>query len=372
MQRDLIVFGEDWGGLPSSTQHLVTHLAKHRRVLWVNSIGLRRPRMGWHDVKRLCQKLTAARQQSIQPSDSAMLAGVFSPMTIPAPKHHWERKLAARLISSQLKPELDRLGFNDPILWTSLPTAVDVAGQLGDRHLVYYCGDDFSALAGVDHATVRLREKQLLEQADLVMVASRSLVNKHLPHRTRLLEHGVSFERFSTPTPRAKDMPNDGRPIAGFYGSLSEWLDIELLEATIKQRPHWHFVFIGKPVVNMQKLAVLSNTHFLGERPHDVLPCYSQHWNASLLPFRNNAQIRACNPLKLREYLATGTTVISTPFPALNEYQSLVHSVTNAQEMAQALDACEHKQYDRRLVNAVAKHDWAIIAQQANEWLDAL
>jgi len=42
--RDLIVFGEDWGSHPSSTQHIVSHLAANRRVLWVNSLGLRRPK----------------------------------------------------------------------------------------------------------------------------------------------------------------------------------------------------------------------------------------------------------------------------------------------------------------------------------------
>lgn len=52
MNDDLIVFGEDWGGLPSSTQHLVRHLAPSRRTLWVNSIGLRRPRMTATDLGR--------------------------------------------------------------------------------------------------------------------------------------------------------------------------------------------------------------------------------------------------------------------------------------------------------------------------------
>ena len=33
--RDLIVFGEDWGAHPSSTQHLIRHLAPGRRVVEV-------------------------------------------------------------------------------------------------------------------------------------------------------------------------------------------------------------------------------------------------------------------------------------------------------------------------------------------------
>ena len=41
----MIVFGEDWGAHPSSTQHLMTRLAGDRDILWVNSIGLRRCQM---------------------------------------------------------------------------------------------------------------------------------------------------------------------------------------------------------------------------------------------------------------------------------------------------------------------------------------
>ena len=52
MTSDLVVFGEDWGGLPSSTQHLFTHLGLGRKVLWVNSIGLRKPRLTIADCKR--------------------------------------------------------------------------------------------------------------------------------------------------------------------------------------------------------------------------------------------------------------------------------------------------------------------------------
>ena len=47
--RDMIVFGEDFGGLPSSTQHLVKHLPKMRKIIWVNSIGLRQPKLNRND-----------------------------------------------------------------------------------------------------------------------------------------------------------------------------------------------------------------------------------------------------------------------------------------------------------------------------------
>ncbi|MCW1890380.1 hypothetical protein OK016_18545 [Vibrio chagasii] len=143
--RDLIVFGEDFGGLPSSTQHLVRQLAKTHKVLWINSIGFRQPRLSVKDVTRAFNKLfgkTNAITQNM--SDSAGLNNikVANLRTILAPASYASRKLAAQMMMlQQLKPMIEELNLQDPILWTSLPTAVDLCGIWVSSAVVYYCGD---------------------------------------------------------------------------------------------------------------------------------------------------------------------------------------------------------------------------------------
>ncbi len=374
MARDLIVFGEDWGGLPSSTQHLVRRLAHDRKIVWVNSIGLRRPRPGLGDLKRAWRKLAVPRNTA-RPASEKLPGRQFHlvhPRTLPAPRCRPSRYLSAKLLESQVRPVAERAGLRDPILWTSLPTAVDMAGRLGESALVYYCGDDFSALAGVDHDTVAQREAELSAKADVILAASDQLMGRFPAHKTRLLPHGVDYALFADPAPRAMDLPDDGRPIAGFYGSLSEWLDQDLLLSLITRLPDWHFVFIGKAVVDLSRIAGFDNVHLLGERPHEQLPSYSQHWTASLLPFVNNAQIRASNPLKLREYLAAGRPVVSTPFPALLPYRNLVSSVSDAGQMAAALENARLQDNDKKRRNAVAEHTWEARAARLSDWLEAL
>lgn len=384
MKHDLIVFAEDWGGLPSSTQHLVCHLAKQRKVVWVNSIGLRRPGFGWRDIKRalnkLCGNTLIHANSNAMDKDTKVLPDdnfhIVYPRTLPAPRSRPERWLAARLLVSQIKPVVLKAGLQSPILWTSLPTAVDLAGQLGESALVYYCGDDFSALAGVDHDTVIRREKELVEKADLILSASEKLYQKFPFSRSFLLPHGVDYSLFSKPAPRAADLPDDGRPVAGFYGSISAWLDINLLQATIQKMPHWHFIFIGKPVIDTRTLTAFSNVQLLGERAHHQLPSYSQHWTASLLPFVNNAQIQSCNPLKLSEYLAAGRPVISTAFPAVEKFRGLIQIANNSEAMIEALNASQHvgnlPTFSDTLRHTVSKNSWAARARQTSRWLEML
>jgi len=380
MAKDLIVFGEDWGGLPSSTQHLIRQLMlkADRKVIWINSIGLRKPRFSRKDLGRLWQKITAGATAAKQVDPDVQLLPdqkkfrVVNPKTIPVPEGRIQRQVAAQLLVWQIKPVMRKMGIKQPILWTSLPTAVDVAGRLGESALVYYCCDDFSALTGVDHQVVRQRECQLVQQAELILAASASLYQKFPPLKTQLLSHGVDYTLFATPCNRASDLPDDNRPIAGYYGSISDWLDFALLEQVIQCLPDWHFVFIGEQHVDCSSLTKYPHVHFLGPRAHHQLPSYVQHWTASLFPFVDNAQIRACNPLKLREYLAAGKPIVSTCFPALKEYQDLIYQIETPQQMVTALNDARHHSIPSHARVAVATESWQSRAEQLSTYLEAL
>jgi len=386
-KRDLIVFGEDWGGLPSSTQHLISHLSKDRKILWVNSIGLRQPTLSVNDINRAFNKIFSKKINSsniasdsftrIPPRSVSDLKEdnnfvVVNPKTIPAPKSPTSRWIARSLLLMQLNPIIKKMKLESPILWISLPTAVDLCGHLGESSLVYYCCDDFKSLAGVDHETVAKRETEALEKAKLVLTSSHSLLNAFPKEKTLFLPHGVDFDLFSTPTPIAKDLPNDGKPIAGFYGSISKWFDIELVKKAISYLPHWNFVFIGKIEIDVSSIASFKNTYFLGPKDHQLLPTYSQHWTASLLPFIKNRQIEACNPLKLREYLATGTPVISTDFAAIKEYKNVIKIVENGYDMVDALEDSIFDNNKEIRKMSVSNQTWTFRSKQVSTWLGNL
>ncbi len=372
MKRDLIVFGEDWGGLPSSTQHLIKRLMPNYRVIWINSIGLRQPRICWRDLKRACIKLLSLFKSSPKTmvSEEGSSPLILKPITIPAPAHPVTRKLACWLLKLQLKPVFTRLGIDQPVVWTSLPTAVDFCDTLKPEHLIYYCGDDFSALAGVDHQTVARHEARLIEHADLILAASPTLASRFPSHKTQLLPHGVDLSLFTSPASRADDLPHDGKPVAGFYGSLSSWLDYDLLYRVASHMPDWHFVFIGKQECDIGAIRSLPNVHLLGPKPHAELSRYSQHWQVSLLPFRDTPQIRACNPLKLLEYLAAGQPVLSTCFPAAQAMSAQLHLVRDTGEMIRTLQLLRHPEQQPK--PDLNNHSWDARAAQLKVMMERL
>jgi glycosyltransferase involved in cell wall biosynthesis len=374
MTADLIVFGEDWGRHPSSTQHIVRRLARGRRVLYVNSIGMRRPRLTLSDMGRAARKLRAAfgRDQTVR-SELPEGLSILAPLALPWPGNRLARHISAVMLSRALNRAMDRKGFDRPVVWTSLPTAFDTIAKLDGRATIYYCGDDFSALAGVNHKPVAALERQLAERADLILAVTPALAAKFPASKTVLMPHGADIDLFRNPAPRAADLPS-GRPIAGYYGSIAEWLDIPLLETVARQMPDWDFVFIGDNRHPVDRLAALPTVRFLGARPHHELPSYSQHWDVALLPFLDTSQIRACDPLKLREYLATGRPVVATPFPAVEAYGSLVATERSPERFAAAIRASlkEPAGSGLRRIDHVANDTWEARAAEAAAVIDGL
>ncbi len=332
MNRPLVVFGEDWGRHPSSTQHLITRLAATKDVIWINSIGLRRPKLSFADMNRAADKISrmlkpSTTQQLKQPLPKRM--SIISPRVISWPDSRFSGLFNRFSLSRQIRAELDRRNLKNPIIWTSLPSSIDIIDAFPSLPVIYYCGDDFSALDGVDHAPVKRMEDRLSGRANIIFAASDVLSKKFSAAKTIALPHGVDLNLFQMPMPCPNDMPcpkdmPDGSKIAGFYGSLSNWIDVEAIAKTAHAMQDWTFVLIGAIRTDLTVLKSLSNVKFLGEKFHHELPAYVQHWNVSLLPFKDTPQIQACNPLKLREYLSVGTPIVSTYFQALAPYADLV------------------------------------------------
>ncbi|MBK8175957.1 MAG: glycosyltransferase [Rhodospirillales bacterium] len=379
MSAPLVVFGEDWGAHPSSTQHLVRELAGSRAVVWVESIGLRRPRATLHDMRRAAQKLLAVArggrsadraEDGKADSRDMRLFHRLAPLAVPAASGRAARYLNRLLLGRAVRRALRRHRLERPILWISLPTAVDVIGSIGERAVVYYCGDDWGALDGVDHTPVCRCEAELQNKADVILAASPALAARFPPHKTVVVPHGVDLRRFGDRQPRAADFLA-GTPVAGFFGSLSAWIDVPLIAAAAAALPDWRFLLIGPVRSDVSSLRALPNVDIVGPRPHAALPGYVQHWDVSLLPFRDTAQIRACNPLKLREYLAAGAPVVATDFPALDGYRDLVEVASTPEAFVAAIrraGAEGRLRAAQRLVR-VTDESWSVRARQVEEIL---
>ncbi len=364
--KELIVFGEDWGRHPSSSQHIINTIADQFDVQWVNSIGLRKPGINARDFKRIAEKAVQRFGQKTQ-SHTTVSAPfpVIKPLVWPLAENRAIKQLNRLSLSQQLPK---KAAFR--VAWLALPSAVDYLDTIDADLVVYYCGDDFSGLAGVDHQRVAQCEKVLAERADLIFCASPAMATRFPANKTHIVSHGVDFNLFSEPT--ANPYPeSDSRSKIGFYGSLNNWLDQALLVELANARKQIDFYLIGRQDCDVSALNHCDNVIMRPAVPHHELAQYVQHWDAALLPFVDNEQIRACNPLKLREYMAAGCPVISSDFPAAHQYPCHVSIANNIAEWLEAIDAfCllnnQHRlQFKKMAQQKMKSESWQRRGQQA-------
>jgi hypothetical protein len=364
-QQDIVYISNAWpGDNKTSAHHIAEELAKTNRLLYVEASGQRAPRVSARDYKKIINKLRNAWNPPREISKNIYL---YSPLILPFHKHAVVRRINNRLLKLFMKRSSRRLSFKNPILWIVLPHYASVIGKVRAKGIVYYCVDDYASQPNVDADALREMECKVLEHADVVFAVSEELVNnKRKKHPSVYLStHGVDVDHFARArnggTPLPPDIADIRRPIAGFFGLIEDWIDLDLVGYLSESLPDVSFVFIGSVVQPIGKLAERGNVHFLGHKPYDVLPDYLRGFDVALLPYKLNNQVIQSNPKKLREYLSGGKPVVSVRVREVERYADVV-SIADGREqfrdmVARAVTEDSPEASERRAAS-VATESW--------------
>jgi glycosyltransferase involved in cell wall biosynthesis len=364
----VIYFGNDWfADNRTSSHHVARQLARHTRVLYMEVPGLRPPQMTSRDVRRIATKLTRALRRHVAEDGRIVVR------TLPQlPWHHSAlARSANRMFSAaSVAAALRRERMTRPIVWCTVPIVANLVGLIPKSLLVYHCIDDYSALPGVDRAAVKALDDQLGLQADLVVAASQPVFDSKRSLRgerpTLLMPHGVDVRHFAKAQTEPASMPPElaglPRPFVSFTGLIERWVDLELVGWLAEQLPRVTFVMIGRIAVPRKDVPTAPNIVYLGPRPYETLPTYGHFFDAAILPYRLNDQLKAANPLKLREYLAMGVPIVSVSTPEIDRFAEVV-AITHSREeflaaLVRALESPQDRAAVQRRMDAVADSSW--------------
>jgi len=315
-----IVFSDDWGVHPSSCQHIFKVLSRSHRVLWVNTLGMRLPRLSFEDARKVLQKASSmlrtrgGRRHSLEHGSGP---AVCSPLMTPFRKPRWIADWNVRSVLKSVRRAASRHGVENPLVVTTVPNVHDVLERMDSGKVVYYCVDDFSEWPGLDKSAILGMEKRLLEHVDEVICTSQALYERfHGELPTALLTHGVEIDLFSRSSREThRILEGIPEPRVGYYGLFDARADWDLLVTLAGSLPDVSFVITGPTEGDVSALRRTRNIHFTGPVDYAELPLVVNGWKACLLPYRLNELTRKINPLKLKEYLATGKPVIASPLP---------------------------------------------------------
>ena len=340
----IVCFAKDWDDHPTSNNHVMRLLARTNRVLWVSSIGMRRPTASARDLRRAARKAADSLRGPRHVQDDLW---VLAPLALPLPHSPIATALNRRWLRSTIRRAARRLGMARYQVWTFLPNTVDYATDLAPELLVYYCTDDWAHAEGFDGRALAEAERRLCARADVVFATSTPLAaaKRRINANTHTAPHGVDhalFARALDPaTPVAPEIARLGPPAIGVVGLIDQRVDLELLARLAAHRPERPIVLVGRPhCVDLQPLlAAHPNIHALGQWPYARLPELLKGFGVALVPFVVNEYTHHVNPVKLREYLSAGLPVVSTDLPEVGQYRRWCRIGRNASEFASAVDA---------------------------------
>lgn len=340
--------GQDWWyhNRAHSDFQLMTRIARSRKVLLINSIGMRMPGPGKSTLpfRRIWRKLKSMLRNVSRPLPDTPDYVVMTPVLFPFYGSEKARAFNASLVLFQVERQARKMGMRDPHIIVTIPTAWEVARKMKRGCLFYNRSDNHSAFSEADTSLIQQLEQELFAGSDRVLYSSRAFLDSEKQFtggRSHFLDHGVDTKHFA-PRPRTGKLEAFGckRPIIGFFGGLDDYVvDFDLLELVARERPHYSLVLIGDATLPMDRLTRYPNVHHLGFRLYQEIPDLGADFDVSIMPWLYNDWIKSCNPIKLKEYLSLGQEVVTTYFPEVEHYLDHVHVAQNGEEFLEKIDA---------------------------------
>jgi glycosyltransferase involved in cell wall biosynthesis len=266
-----------------------------------------------------------------------------------------------------------------PIAITTLPIVADLIGMLPARRWVYYCVDDFGQWPGLDHGTLREMESRLVKSVDVVVTVSENLRQRiqSMGKESHLLTHGVDLERWSAEGNSSASGPwlkGLEHPLIMFWGLIDRRLDSQFLRRLNAELREGTIVLIGPEDSPDPELCDMKRVVRVGAVPYEELPALASQAAALIMPYANLPVTQAIQPLKLKEYLATGKPTIVRDLPAVREWSDCLDLSDDADEFVRLVRlrlAGGLPKDQRKARERLQEEGWLAKAELFDHWLNA-
>lgn len=309
----LVLGTADWDQPIATNQHyVVRELCEEFDVIYVESMGLRRPRVSRDDIRRI--------QKRVLPSTTPTTANrrevpnglqIISPKVIPL-----HRGLAIRINRTLIRQQLRGwLRSTHPkVLWSYTPVTYGLENEAHDS--VYHCVDLLREVAGIDSRVVDTNERRLVMSGIQAIGSSEKVVS----HLTDVGFEGVLYWPNVADVSVFESKNNSARDGALFAGNLTtQKIDFSLLQNLIESGVELH---LAGPIADSNAesrvgLLVDKGAQYHGTLDLQSLSSLANRCKVGLIPYAVNSYTEGVSPLKTYEYLAAGLTVISTNLPGV-------------------------------------------------------
>lgn len=239
------------------------------------------------------------------------------------------------------------------IVWFCHPVFFDdVAPALREgQTVVYDCMDDVLEFPSVkkDRALSKYLsglEKRLTERSQHVFCSAVNLKRKlskrfGFPGKYRLVNNGMNLAPGSysvkpeLPAGILEAMNVPGKTMT-YIGTISEWMDFELVLAGLEENPGLTCFLFG-PLAPGVEVPSHPRLVYLGPVAHRLIMQVMKKSDLLVMPFRLNELILSVDPVKLYEYVYSGVPTLALGYPETEKFGDFVYLYRNRKEFLAVL-----------------------------------
>jgi glycosyltransferase involved in cell wall biosynthesis len=251
-----------------------------------------------------------------------------------------------------LKKTAFKMGFDNPIIWVSRPSMINLISGFNEKMVIYHVVDEYQAYFGSKAQREEQKqniERRMLKRADLVIVVSQKLYETKRPFNcnTHLVPNAVDYFAYSEAIDSDKQLPRDiarlpGRKI-GYSGLIAAKLNFKLLQDMATAHSEWSIILLGAIddrhcSEDLNLLKKIRNVYFINRKNISEVPYYIKTLDVCIAPYKISRHSQNISPLKIYDYMACGKPIVSTNFPAAQMYKDIIHIAYSEQEFTSLVE----------------------------------
>jgi glycosyltransferase involved in cell wall biosynthesis len=379
--KDIVIIGiQPWDiEIGSNCKNIALEFAKDNRVLYINPPLDRITRIKQRQDPKVRKRICIAKGQ--RPDVEKIcnnLWNVYPKKTVESIQWIGSHRLFkvlnkrnAKLLASDIKGAVKRLGFSDYILFndSSMFLGLHLKEMLQPKVYAYYMRDYLVKVPYWQKHGERI-EPQVLQKVDVLATNSTFFAAFGLQHNSNsyMVGQGCDVSHFNDEhnTIKVPDVIRDlPTPIVGYVGSLTTLrLDISLIEYIAKKRKNWSLVLVGPEddAFKNSNLHSLPNVYFLGRKDASELPNYVKGFDVAMNPQAINNLTIGNYPRKIDEYLAMGKPVIATKTTAMEMFKDFVYLASTGQEYISLIEKALSEnaiELSKKRIDFARSHTWS-------------
>ncbi|NYB52443.1 MAG: hypothetical protein HVN35_07800 [Methanobacteriaceae archaeon] len=269
--------------------------------------------------------------------------------------------------------------YNPEFLWIPFPTLYEYIPKKKYK-IVYDCMDDYTEFGFDKYYNERIKkcEEKLINDSLVIFTSSENLYKKlnekyYAKIKDKILVVRNAFDGLVLNN-EIEEKKRDTKFKIGYVGTVSSWIDFELLERTLEHFKEIEYHFIGPVYPEVSELTLNERIIFHGPVEHEKLYSFVKDYDCMIMPFKLSDLIFSVDPVKLYEYINYNKPIISIFYDEINRFSPYVNFYSDESELMEVLKNLIIQNFPKKYSNEeriefLEKNTWSNRVSQILEHL---